>query len=100
MWAAAEGHAAVAAALLEAGADMHAKLESGFTSIFFAAREGHIDVVRTLLEAGADVNELLERVRMWAGPSGNNASYRPVDEGMGLLLLAVRNGHFSSPSSS
>ena len=94
MWAAAEGHAAVAAALLEAGADMHAKLESGFTSIFFAAREGHIGVVRTLLEAGADVNELLERVKGGPDPSVNNASYRPVDEGMGLLLLAVRNGHF------
>ena len=94
MWAAAEGHAAVAAALLEAGADMHAKLESGFTPIFFAAREGHIGVVRTLLDAGADVNELLERVKGGPDPAVNNASYRPVDEGLSLLLLAVRNGHF------
>ena len=94
MWAAAEGHAAVVAALLDAGADLHAKLESGFTPIFFAAREGHIEVVRTLLEAGADVNELLERVKGGADRAVNNASYRPVDEGMSLLLLAVRNGHF------
>ena len=94
MWAAAEGHAAVVAALLDAGADLHAKLESGFTPIFFAAREGHIEVVRTLLEAGADVNELLERVKGGADLAVNNASYRPVDEGMSLLLLAVRNGHF------
>ena len=70
MWAAAEGHAAVVAALLEAGADVHAKLESGFTPVFFAAREGHIDVVRTLLEAGADVNEPLQRVKDEGRPSG------------------------------
>jgi ankyrin repeat protein len=94
MWAAAEGHAEVVAALLQAGADLHAKLQSGFTPIFFAAREGHIAVVRTLLEAGADVNELLDRVKGGTDPSVNNASYRPVDEGMSLLLLAVRNGHF------
>jgi ankyrin repeat protein len=94
MWAAAEGHAAVVAALLDAGADMHAKLESGFTPIFFAAREGHIDVVRTLLEAGADVNEPLQRVKNGPDATVNNASYRPVDDGMSLLLMAVRNGHF------
>lgn len=94
MWAAAEGHAAVVAALLEAGADMHAKLKSGFTPIFFAAREGHIDVVRTLLEAGADVNELLQRETDGPDSTVNNASYRPVDEGMSLLMMAVRNGHF------
>jgi ankyrin repeat protein len=94
MWAAAEGHAAVVAALLEAGADAHARLQSGFTPIFFAAREGHIAVVQTLLQAGADVNELLERGKGGTDPSVNNASYRPVDEGMSLLLMAVRNGHF------
>ena len=94
MWAAAEGHAAVVDALLEAGADMHAKLESGFTPIFFAAREGHIAVVRTLLEAGVDVNEPLQRVEEGPARGGNVASYRPVDKGMSLLLLAVRNGHF------
>jgi ankyrin repeat protein len=94
MWAAAEGHAAVVAALLDAGADLHAKLASGFTPIFFAAREGHIEVVRTLLEAGADVSELMERVKGGTDLAVNNASYRPVDGGMSLLLLAVRNGHF------
>lgn len=95
MWAAAEGHTEIVAALLDAGADLHAKLDSGFTPIFFAAREGHIGVVRTLLRAGADVNEPLERVdRPRTGPRINNASDRPVDDGMSLLLIAVRNGHF------
>ncbi|WP_428098324.1 ankyrin repeat domain-containing protein [Candidatus Rariloculus sp.] len=94
MWAAAEGHAAVVDALLKAGADMHVKLESGFTPIFFAAREGQIGVMRTLLKAGADVNELLQRTEDGPGPVVNNASYRPVDDGMSLLLMAIRNGHF------
>jgi ankyrin repeat protein len=94
MWAAAEGHATVVDALLEVGADMHVKLDSGFTPMFFAVREGHIGVVRTLLEAGVDVNETLQRVKDGSDPSVNNASYRPVDDGLSLLLMAVRNGHF------
>lgn len=94
MWAAAEGHAAVTHALLEVGADMHARLKSGFTPMFFAVREGHIDVVFTLLEAGADVHELLQRVKDGPDRAVNNASYRPVDDGISPLLMAVRNGHF------
>jgi ankyrin repeat protein len=50
--------------------------------------------VHRLLEAGVDVNALLQRATDGAGPAVNNASYRPVDAGMSLLLLAVRNGHF------
>ena len=94
MWAAAEGHLSVVDALVEAGADVHASLNSGFTSLFFAVREGHIDVARTLLTAGIDVNEVLQRVPDGPDRPVNNASYRPVDEGMSPLLLAVRNGHF------
>lgn len=94
MWAAAEGHASVIDALLEAGAQIDAKLHSGFTSLFFAVREGHIDVMHTLVRAGADVNAILERVEDDDTRVINNASYRPVDEGMSPLLLAVRNGHF------
>ena len=59
MWAAAEGHAAVVEALLEAGADFRARLPSGFTPLLFAVREGRLDVVRVLLKAGADVNEAI-----------------------------------------
>ncbi len=94
MWAAAEGHAAIVDSLLEAGAEWDAKLESGFTPIFFATREGHIDVVQRLLAAGADVNELFQRETDGPGGFINNASYRPVEEGLSLLLMAVRNGHF------
>ena len=52
MWAAAEGHAAVVQALLAAGADVQARLPSGFTPLLFAVREGRLDVVRVLLEGG------------------------------------------------
>lgn len=94
MWAASEGHAAIAAALLSAGADAHASLDSGFMPLFFAVREGRIEVVRVLLGAGLDVEAVLQRVREKNERRVNNASYRPVDDGMSPLLLAVRNGHF------
>ena len=94
MWAAAEGHTGIVQALLEAGADIRVALTSGFTPLFFAVREGHIDVVETLLDAGVDVNAVLARVKDGPDEAVNNASYRPVDDGMSPLLLAVRNGHF------
>jgi ankyrin repeat protein len=94
MWAAAEGHAGVVRALIEAGADINASVESGFTPFFFAVREGHIDVVRALLEAGIDVNAPLRRREKTAdGPVGNNSS-RPAARGTSPLLLAVQNAHF------
>ena len=93
MWAAAEGHAPVVRTLIEVGADIHARLRSGFTPMLFAVRAGHIETVHTFLEAGNDVNELLQRVREGPDPTVNNASYRPVDDGVSPLILAVRNGH-------
>ena len=85
MWAAAEGHVEVAAALIAAGADMHNSLPSGFDAWFFAVREGRSEVVRLFLEAGADVNAALQpRQPASGGPR----------EGTSALLLAVENGHF------
>ncbi len=43
--------------LLEAGADVNAKIEGNVTALMFAASEGHTDTMRTLLEAGAEVGE-------------------------------------------
>ena len=60
MWAAAEGHAEVVEALLEAGADFRTPLPSGFTPLLFAVREGRTHVARILLKAGADVNEAMQ----------------------------------------
>jgi ankyrin repeat protein len=57
IWAAAEGHAKVVEALIEAGADIRTRLQSGFTPLLFAARDGRSDVAAVLLKSGADVND-------------------------------------------
>ena len=56
MWAAAEGHAAVLAPLVTAGADVDARSDAGFTPLAFAVRAGHTDAVEALVMAGADVD--------------------------------------------
>lgn len=74
MWAADAGQAAVVRALLDHGADVHARSHSGATALLFAARHGDLDTVKALLEGGAGVNE--------ARPDGATP-----------LLCAVINGH-------
>jgi ankyrin repeat protein len=68
MWAATEGHAEIAQALIAAGADPNVKAHittlterkhadhptGGFTALMFAARNGHENVVRALIKGGAD----------------------------------------------
>ena len=90
VWAAAEGHADVVAALIQAGAEFQMTLESGFTPLLFAVRQGHTDVVRTLVKAGVDVNQFIEPGLAWQHP-GHEALLRP---GATPLHVAVENGHF------
>lgn len=85
MWAAADGHAAVVELLFQAGGNVNARLNSGFTSLLFAAREGRMEVVRALLKAGGDPNDAIEAEK------AGGKSPRP---GTSALLLAVENGHF------
>src|SRR5262249_14383541 len=59
MWAAAEGHAAVVQALIDADADFKLRVPSGFSPLMFAVREGRTGVVQVLLKAGADVNDAI-----------------------------------------
>jgi uncharacterized protein len=90
IWAAAEGHADVVQALIDADADFGTRVPSGFTPLLFAVREGRIDVLRTLLKAGANVNETIP------ADGGRRRGYggRLPPAGASALLLAVTNGHF------
>ena len=90
VWAAAEGHAAVVAELIEAGADFRTKLASGFTPLLFAARNGHIDVVKELVQAGVDPNERIDPHPDWRH-TGYGAKLRPDAT---ALHVAVENGNF------
>ena len=74
MWAISERHAGVARALIELGADVHARTTSGFTPLLFAARAGDLESTRMLLAAGADANET-------------------SSEGASALLVATVRGH-------
>ena len=75
MWAAAEGHAAVVAPLVTAGADIDARSDGGFTPLAFAVRAGHAGAVEALAKAGADADLAL--------PDGTSP-----------LHLAVINAHY------
>ena len=68
-WAAFEGHASTVASLLEAGAEIEARANSGWTALMFAANKGKDECVGQLIEAGASVEVSAEDGRtplMWA----------------------------------
>ena len=71
IWAATRGHLAVAALLLENGADVDAKSERDRdqTALLVAAQQGYLDVVELLLENGADVNATIESAYQSGAPS-------------------------------
>jgi ankyrin repeat protein len=101
MWAAAEGHAETIQLLLEAGAQINARSNTGWTALLFAAREGQIAAVKTLLAGGADVNEtLLARPGRGRGAGaagvggGAGAGARPTTKGSSALVVAVGSAHF------
>ena len=93
VWAAAEGHAAVVQALIDADADFKLRVPSGFSPLMFAVRGGHSEVVRVLLKAGADVNETIPAEGRRRGYGGR---LPPV--GATPLLLAVTNAHYELAS--
>jgi ankyrin repeat protein len=56
MRAALTGQAAAISALVDKGADVNAKDQSGRTALMEAAFGGHVETVQALIERGADVN--------------------------------------------
>src|SRR5438105_2878957 len=74
IWAASAGNAVVVKTLIDHGADIKARTNSGADALMFAARHGDVNSVRSLLAAGAEVN-----------------GKRP--DGATPLLVAVINGH-------
>jgi ankyrin repeat protein len=94
MWAAAEGHADVVRALLDAGADVRARVPSGLSPLLFAVREGRRDAVRELLKAGADANDGIPV----DGPRRRGYGGSAPRAGTSALLLAISNAHFDLAS--
>ncbi len=98
MWAVEQKHADAAQALIDQGADVHARSNSGFTPLLFAARVGDINSARVLLAAGADVNEVTPipvgpAADQQRGFSGKPYSYRAAPYRMSPLLMAAASGH-------
>ena len=54
--ASAGGELKIVNAILEAGANIHAKDSYGATPLHWAAESGHVKVVKALLEAGSDID--------------------------------------------
>lgn len=90
MWAAAEGHAPVVEALLQAGADPAYRVKTGFDAFLLAVRDGQTAVVRSLLKAGADVNDAIRGTTA----KGSSSFRGPPRAGTTALHLAVENAHF------
>jgi ankyrin repeat protein len=104
MRAAKHGDAALARALVAAGAKLEAKTRfEEWPALLVAASEGHEEVVRLLLDAGANVNALKGRALSAAAGSGNprvveilvagGIDVKP--EGKDALLTAVEAGSAS-----
>lgn len=51
-----EGHKEILDLLIEAGANLDSRIDSGWTPLFHAVANGHYDIVKCLVEKGANVN--------------------------------------------
>jgi len=108
MWALVQKQAAVADALIRAGADVNAGSKNSFTPMMFAAQQGDVDSIRTLLRAGAKLNDFepgtvtpliiaaamvhVDAVNLMLdnGADPNTADWR----GYTPMLLVVRDSHY------
>ena len=94
-------------ALIDAGANVDAKDEYGWTALMEAAARGHTATVQALLEGGADVNAKEKEgstALMWAAFWGHTDTVQALldagadinatnNEGETALAIAQKNGH-------
>mmetsp|Transcript_18675 Transcript_18675/g.37761 ORF Transcript_18675/g.37761 Transcript_18675/m.37761 type:complete len:216 (+) Transcript_18675:438-1085(+) len=87
MQASARGHEDVIKVLIEAGANVHATTQTGYTPLIFAAREGHIAAVKLLVEKGkANVDASAK----WGGTPLICAAYSGHLETVRYLVLEAK----------
>ena len=94
MWAAAEGNAAAARVLIEAGADVAARSSGGMTALLFAARSGDLDTVRALLAGGAHIDETALDALPVRGREEQAGDDLPPRLGSSVLATAIENAHY------
>ncbi|MEO8096066.1 MAG: ankyrin repeat domain-containing protein [Acidobacteriota bacterium] len=82
MWAAAERHADVVGALIQAHAELKALSKQGFAAIHFSARVGDLESIKLLLAAGVDANTL-------TGAGEGEATRNSAGSGYAPLLVAT-----------
>ena len=98
-FAARDGHTAIVAQLLEAGAEIDAADPNGITPLIFAISNNRMDTARLLIERGADIGHLdwYGRSALWSAidvrnmdspnpPLGNGVDREPVFDLIALLL--------------
>lgn len=105
-YAAMNGHAEIAKALIDAGADVEVReMHTQYTPILLAAMNGHAEVVQALIGAGADVNVKmcgLVTPLIAAASAGNvkavkaliDAGARSLPHRLLALAMAWSKGHF------
>ena len=94
MWAAAEGNAAAARVLIEAGADVAARSSGGMTALLFAARSGDLDTVRALLAGGAHIDKTAMDAVPVRGREELADEDLPPRLGSSVLATAIENAHY------
>ena len=91
MWALSRNHLVVARTLVDSGADVKARSDTGFTPLMFAAREGNIEAAEILIARGAAVNALSMESRGQGTENLGEENESPSQ--ISPLLVATVRGH-------
>ena len=86
-------HAAAVQVLLNGGADVGARSNTGMTALLFAARGGDIETVRTLASGGANINEAATDA-IPRRQTTEAVEALPPRLGSSILATAIENAHY------